>query len=401
MANTIADLLTRLQPDEWRHTKGFSQEIEAANQLLFDEDSSAKTLEKVINDWIQKYQPCIFGKLAAARQWISYCILTEADLNQSDLSIREKIQSARSEWKSKGITGRQSGFVILAISRQIANAVPDDTVKALAKRLSSLYLLEDIHENVIYTDSIRFEAGEEKRTWEWRVGVNYFCAQGDGRWWQDHRIPGGMAFSMNSAGHMVKVANYQHLLRQAATILNDNSSSELNARLKALGIETFGDLVSIPEYDEATTKIDSLEQALIFAMKTIGKASEAVSGRATNLLPLPEDISHLPQCPVALPQDLADKNYCEYTGHYDTDYTLPSEYFRADVERPVDMVTHALDFTYLFDNNIDNPDSLTMGEGIRVREDAVSEEQDTTGISSLRIKEKRERVAGKLVYETD
>jgi hypothetical protein len=41
-------------------------------------------------------------------------------------------------------------------------------------------------------------------TWKWFAGVNYFCAQGDKRWWQDHRIPGGMAFSVNSVGHLVK-----------------------------------------------------------------------------------------------------------------------------------------------------------------------------------------------------
>jgi len=32
--------------------------------------------------------------------------------------------------------------------------------------------------------------------------VDFFAAAGDGRWWHDHRIPGGVAFTANSVGHM-------------------------------------------------------------------------------------------------------------------------------------------------------------------------------------------------------
>ena len=49
-------------------------------------------------------------------------------------------------------------------------------------------------------------------TWEWLAGVNYFCAQGDRRWWHDHRIPGGMALSVNSVGHLAKAGKISEAL---------------------------------------------------------------------------------------------------------------------------------------------------------------------------------------------
>jgi hypothetical protein len=104
-------------------------------------------------------------------------------------------------------------------------------------------------------------------------------------------------------------------------------------------------------------------------MRTISKASEAISGKATELLPLPENTTNLPVpvCPVNLSPAMSEKNFCEYRGQYHTDYTLPSEYFLPDVERPEGLKVHSLDFTYLFHKSIDNPDFRLMGEGQQIR----------------------------------
>ena len=34
--------------------------------------------------------------------------------------------------------------------------------------------------------------------------IDFFATAGDRRWWHDHRIPGGIAFTANSLGHMAK-----------------------------------------------------------------------------------------------------------------------------------------------------------------------------------------------------
>jgi hypothetical protein len=100
-------------------------------------------------------------------------------------------------------------------------------------------------------------------------------------------------------------------------------------------------------------------------MRTIRNASEAVSGKATWLL---DDAGNLPAaCPIQLSKVLAGKNYCEYAGFYHTDITIPSLYFRRDVERPHETEKLTLDFTYLFHPGVANPAHMTMGEGRRLR----------------------------------
>ena len=147
MEKSIAELHREIRPDAWRERNGFSQDIDQANQRLFR--SPSESCEAVLNDWLGagRNQPCLFGKTAAKLGLISYCILTEKDLDEPDEAIREKVQDARTEWTREGFVGRKSAFVILAISRRIAYGLPDATVKQLAKRLGSLYLLEEINED--------------------------------------------------------------------------------------------------------------------------------------------------------------------------------------------------------------------------------------------------------------
>jgi hypothetical protein len=107
---------------------------------------------------------------------------------------------------------------------------------------------------------------------------------------------------------------------------------------------------------------------LELAMRTISLAAEGPSGKATMLLPLPDNVEVRPRCPVELPAVLVGKNPCEYRGLYHTDFTIPQEYFIPDVERPRDLPEHRLDFTYLFDGSLDNFDFDRMGQGEIIRE---------------------------------
>jgi len=219
-------------------------------------------------------------------------------------AICEKIQAARTQWTREGFQGRKSAFIVLAVSPRVARAAPDRVLKDFATKLCALYLLEEeIDEDRIYLDEIFLENPAGGRTtWKWLAGVNVFSASADRRWWQDHRIPGGLGFSVNSVGHMVK------------------------SKLLLGAIQEFERKLGESNEEFATTKVgDTLESALEFAMRTIHNATEAVSGKATELLPLPEDRQSLPvtSCPIQLPRFLADKNYCAYQGYYHTDVTIP------------------------------------------------------------------------------
>lgn len=360
--DTVSSLLSALVEDPWRATVGFSDDVRLANDAMLQSDGAQAV--PALQAWLQRYQPCLFGRLAAKYELLSYCVLTERDLLEPDAIIQKKIQDARTQWTHDAFLGKKHGFIIAAVSPRIVTATPNETLLKLARRLCSLYLLEDVQPDAIYTDEIFLEFPDSKKsTWRWPVGINYFCTNGDKRWWQDHRVPGGMVFSMNSVGHMAK------------TGMLSGKMNELSALLSL-------------EKGFVDSKVDSLPRALEFAMRTIYGASEANSGKATWLLPLDEkEPSTVAKCPIALPKLLENYDHCEYAGFYHTDVSIPSEYFIPGVERPGHTAIRTLDFTYLFDDSLDNPDYLTTGMGRRIR----SSERDSRGFS------KKDKVRGERV----
>ena len=341
-------LLESCVPDSWRAEVGFSDDIRAANDELFLAASDSRKQKQILNDWIRKHQPCLFGRAAAAQNAISYCIIGEADIQRGDEYVRELIQAGRLAWTREAFEGKKSAFVLLIVSPRMTVAKPSVSMLEIAKSVAAMNLSNDgIELDQIYHDNICLEVQASARTtWLWKAGVNYFSAQGDKRWWHDHRIPGGMAFSTNSVGHMAKSGKLSELLKQLEIGLGISVDERPNIR------------------------IDSLERALAVAMQTIDNATDGVSGRATELMPLPANIDSLPipRCPVTLPTSISGMNHCAYKGYYHTDHTLPSNYFRDDVERPSDIEgIDNLDFTYLHHRSTENPAYFSMGLGLQIR----------------------------------
>ena len=194
----------------------------------------------------------------------------------------------------------------------------------VARRIAELYLCRDVPTDKIVHDELFLEAKEHR---SWQVGMNYFSAQADGRWWKDHRIPGGMAFSMNSVGHMA-------CMRRLGRDMSDDDQSQ------------------------------GLHWALRTAMQLLDATKPGVSGRNTWLhdreaRPEPDIV-----CPDDLGEALAAKNRCEYGGLYHTDQTLPSAYFTTSEVRSDVPTFDNLDLTYLHHDSPDNPDYVSMGAGI-------------------------------------
>jgi hypothetical protein len=293
-------------------------------------------------------------------------------LAQSDEAISKKIQKDRARWKRAAYAGESSAFVIVVVSSVIANALPNAAMLDLGRRLCQLYLVaDDIQPDTIYVDQLGLEVptgGTRRGELTFDVGVNYFCAQADKRWWQDHRIPGGMAFSMNSVGHLVRSGILARAMGNASRIV----------------------LASNEDFLEP--KVDSLEKALVLAMRTISNASDAVSGRATHLIDAKAEESGT-RCPFTLPAALEEYDCRGYAGYYHTDITLPSEYFRPDVERPPNVAAKLLDFTYLYDETLDNPAYTRMASGVRTRGMADNSSRNITPQTAEALR-KRNRVRG-------
>jgi hypothetical protein len=184
--------------------------------------------------------------------------------------------------------------------------------------------------------------------------VNYFSAQGDGKWWRDHRIPGGMAFSMNSVGHM--------------------------ARAKAEAM-----LAKDPGLAQACRDVPRERLtywALPTAMKTIGPRVEG-STRGTWLAErgqFPEDRE-----PPTYDQrhralgDLARFSENRYLGGYHTDETIPSPYFDPSITKLAEAILRDdLYFTYL--HSPGDPDYTRMGVGTLIQAlEAEPQARETEG----------------------
>src|SRR5947199_7520979 len=98
MSNTVLSHFSRLKADSWRQSVGFSEDIDDLNRKIFRKDQSELDLLQLLSEWLQIKQPCLFGRVAARAGALSYCLLTESDLAQSDELIADKIQRARLRW---------------------------------------------------------------------------------------------------------------------------------------------------------------------------------------------------------------------------------------------------------------------------------------------------------------
>ncbi len=332
--------------------RSFSSDLEEAHASLRGSAWEPGSVERVIGEWLSKAQPCLFGRLAAREGQLRYCVLTEEHLLDSDDAIRERIQDARLEWLRAGFNGEASGFVLLAVSERLIAAKPDDALANLALALCSLHLHEKSPAQVdeVCTDQIFLEKpGHKRRTWRWTVGINFFGAQGDRRWWHDHRIPGGIALSMNSVGNMAKAGAIR------------------------VGMKRMDETIETVAEDWSDTHVSSLNKALVLAMRTINLASKGLfpGTSLVHVADKPESIF----CPHQVTPELRSFNRCEYQGKYHTDYTVPSRYFREDHGEEGNMRAHDdLDFTYLYDRS--SEDFATMGTGVPIRASELSEDDE-------------------------
>ena len=203
----LRDLVDELERDQWREQQGFSTDIENCHRILFASGTNRDEKAKVLDAWLAHNQPCLFGRMEARQEnRLHYCILTENDLERSDQDIKKRISDSRTYWKREAYHGNSHGFLIVMISEKIAHAAPDPKLLALAKQLCNLYL-DQSEEDKIFHDDLILELNQPtKSNRSWKVGVNYFSAQGDKRWWHDHRFPGGIVgrVCLNSALQIVQ-----------------------------------------------------------------------------------------------------------------------------------------------------------------------------------------------------
>lgn len=342
----IDDLIDQLQRDGRRFARPFSKEIAEAHRQLFDgAPLSHQEIVAILSKWLVRRQPCLFGRAAAQMGRLDYCVLTDSDFVRGDAHVRQRIQAARRGWKIRAVSGQSHGFVILAQSPRIAYATPSTTLRELALRLCELYLSKSETDAILHDElTLRVDESADTPNRTWKVGVNVFAAAADGRWWHDHRIPGGLALSMNSIGHMSRKMAEDYLARVG--------------RSDSLG----------------TARERLVSWAVPMAMRTILTAERESAIPGTRLAGRrPDDESMIPDAERdAVLRDLAPYSENQYIGQYHTDITVPSEYFTDSFSRPVAAADHNLFFTYLHSSS--DSDYASMGVGLSPEEVLTPEE---------------------------
>jgi len=299
----------------------FSDDIVETNSILNDPGKSKEKKRDAFKRWLAKSQPCLFGQTAARNDKVFVCLLEEDEIlrmQNGDDDLRQTITDHQLVWRRYALHGLSSSFVILLCSRTIAGIAPCDELKELCRRLMELYLNCSIGDNEILQHEewvyLAKGKGQSQSLLKFATLPNIFCAQGDRRWWHDHRTPGAIMITSNALGHFMHTQS------------NSNSPDT--------------------------------NRALRMAMGTIsGAYNENKKGPATCLISLPlGEIS-----PIQTDQQLGRYSARTYYGKFHTDHLIPSEFFTA--KSPSTYYTD-LDFSYIHDVN--NPEHSELMAGVSV-----------------------------------
>ena len=177
-----------------------------------------------------------------------------------------------------------------------------------------------------------------------KFNVDFFAAAGDGRWWHDHRIPGGIGFTANGTGHM------RHFREWYSQRGQDQGDWFLTQAMK-----------TIAHAHPTRSAPDG--------------ASPEDEGRVTWLRDLKDGhpLKDSP-CPFSgpVPSSLQGKDWTTYEGLLHTDHNVRREFFEGRELPSTRLRPYLMDFTYLHDKR--QADYVNFMEGVRLSEEDVFEE---------------------------
>jgi len=346
--STVMELFSRLSGDAWRISHPFNDDILQANALLHNTAATEEEMAECLLLWCQRRQPCQFGRAAANHGRVHFCLLREeAVAGWSDDEIAEKIEEEKKTWKQRAAFDSQRAahsLVIVVCSLRVALAAPDQHLRAFSDRILALSGWEPNRrgvrrKNTITSDYLYLRNPRDRCFYGFQFNADFFACAGDGRWWHDHRFPGGIAFTANSTGHMMRFRDwYQGKTQGEAWALTQ----------AMLTIEKAAPTDSSELYEGKATWLRSLDET--------GK-------------PLVENIA----CPMSyVPTSLLGKDWTRYEGLLHTDHAVREEFFLDRKVAPTRNKPYLMDFTYLYDQN--QPDFKEFSDGRLFSEDDVYSE---------------------------
>lgn len=346
MSDTLTSLRDSLIIDTWREAHGFSDDIEKANRVLHNSLATDGERQSAFGLWLYGHegQPCVFGKLAAKQKKMHLCFVTHEDLGKSDQHIRDKVEAARRLWKRRAFNAiPEHGLMIIVCDRTVACSLPDENLRRFSVHLQNLVGWEERpgdRGNTIVDEWLYLKNPTTGEIVKYTFSVDFFASAGDKRWWHDHRVPGGLAFTANSLGHM---AQYRQWF--------ENEDQKLAWSLR-LAMRTIDSAVKSHPFCPATFLLDLKE----------GAAAKAVNWREPPSLPLAQ--AH------------KNKDHSSYGGYLHTDHAIRDEFFRQEECPAHHHSPYDMDFTYIFDTAAPDNFEFMVGE-------PATEEQVLAELGSL------------------
>jgi hypothetical protein len=316
LAEMLLDTKFHGKADRFRQTHPFSEDIESAHAILFNARYDKWRKLKAYRRWVASGQPCLFGKAAAKTNSVFICILEEHEvlrMSRGDDDVRETIQDHRQAWKRCALEGGFSSFMVLLLSKSLVDKEPGDQLKEISRRLLELYMeVERIDDDTIVPQrEYVFLRNEPGKFLKFATLPNVFCAQGDGRWWHDHRTPGGIMITSNALGHF-----------------------------------------ELSRSKESVITVKETTHALENAMRTI-KSAYGNEKRIRGLKHCPatrlvgRELNE--PTPIREGSDLRDYSPSHYEGFFHTDHLVPSVFFNKQRDEKELKLYDDLSFKYIYD----------------------------------------------------
>jgi hypothetical protein len=336
LAELLLDINYRGSGDPFRKTHPFTEDIESTQAILFNPRYNKWKKMDAYRRWLTNGQPCLFGKAAARNKNVFICLLEEHEIlcmKNGDDDLRQTIQDHRQIWKRYALDEPFSSFLVLLVSERLVSKEPGDKLKEICRRLLELYMEVDrIDDDTIfpqreYVFARLADTESSTKLLKFATLPNVFCAQGDGRWWHDHRTPGGIMITSNALGHF-------ELFRNSEGLIGDKEKAH----------------------------------ALDNAMRTIKSAYGNDKKRrgldhcpATRLVPRAEG----EVTPIRETSDLHNYSPSHYEGFFHTDHLIPSVFFSRDRDPKELALYDDLSLQYIYDSvgdPIDHKELMTGTE---------------------------------------
>jgi hypothetical protein len=197
--------LSSLQQDGYRLASPFSPDVSAANALFASKPRKDSYCKTALVNWIKTHQPCVFARHAALMDALTVAVVTPDDLSSGRAFFSETLQTIRRDWLRRAYLGRSFGLVLILTADELIRAAPDRALMNLATAFVSIFAQQSVRcDQVVLQPMFLRHETDASLVYRWETPINLFAVQGDQRWWHHRRIPGGLALSINSVGHMMK-----------------------------------------------------------------------------------------------------------------------------------------------------------------------------------------------------